>query len=113
MAKNLWGVEDKRLHTFLHHSSLSTIDASLEDDDPRTHIRKRLQIRKKDEKRNHAKGKAKRQRTSMKLDTKGKRHIVRLLDKEIATNSWETDTDELVVDVVTMSRESGKISIKW
>ena len=86
--------------------SLSTTGASLRDDQPRTHIRTHLPKRKEDE-RNQAGGKAKRQRTSMKLDTKGKRHRGKRIAKEIFAkeSSDDTDTDDSVVvdDDVAMS----------
>ena len=72
-------------------SSHSTTGASLEDDHPRTHIRTRLQKRK--ERRNNAEGKAKRQCTSMELDTKVKQHSARLLTKEITAKESPEDTN--------------------
>ena len=63
------------------------------------------------ERRNRGVGKAKKQRTSMELDTREKRHSARLLAKVIAAKEFpeDTDTDDLVVvdddddDDVTMS----------
>ena len=75
------------------NSSRSTTVASLGDDHPRTHIRTRLQKRNEDVKMDKTKAKAKRQRTSMVLDTERKRHSTRLLDKEIAAKKSPEDTD--------------------
>ena len=68
-----------QLPTPYRDTGLSTTDANLGDDHPRTQIRTRLQKRKEDERRNNAEDKA-----STELDTKRKRHSARLLAKEIA-----------------------------
>ena len=103
------------MHSFIHRDiSLSTTDASLGDDHSRTHIRTCLQKCKEDERSNKAEGKVKRQCTSMELDTKGKRHSVKLLAKEIAgkESPKDTDTDDsvVVVDEVTMSESRVTLS---
>ena len=96
------------------NSSLSTTDASLGDDHSRTHIRTCLEERKQDERSKKAEGKVKRQRTSMELDTKGKRHSVKLLAKEIAAKESpkdiDTDDSVVVVDEVTMSESRVTLS---
>ena len=88
-------------------NSLSTTNASLGDDHSRTHIRTCLQKRKEDERSNKAKGKAKRQRTTIELDTKWKLHSAKFLAKEIAAKESPEDTDtddsDVVDDNATMS----------
>ena len=70
---------------------------------------------KEDERRNNAEGNAKRQRTSMELDTIGKRHSGRLKAKEIVTKESpeDRDTDDSVVDDedddVTMSESQATL----
>ena len=75
--------------------------ASLGDDYPTSHIRTRLQKYKRMKEGTMLKGKAKRLRTTMELDTYRKGHSARLLAKEIAAKEspeFIDPDDSVVVD---------------